>query len=195
MQNFIFYFKIGWTHILSWDATDHLYFITTLAIIYAFKDWRKVLVLVTAFTIGHAITLYLSALDMFRFSTDWVEFAIPCTIVITAASNLVIKPDLTTKSVIQYVFALGFGLVHGMGYANYIRMMLASDQRLVWSLFSFNVGLEMGQLLVVLIVLSIQWLLTNYNVINKRLLTLLVSAYVMVVSIVLAVERFQSLEI
>ncbi|MFM1795183.1 MAG: hypothetical protein RL642_1568 [Bacteroidota bacterium] len=195
MQNFIFYFKIGWTHILSWDATDHLYFITALAIIYAFKDWRKVLVLVTAFTIGHAITLYLSALDLFRFSTDWVEFAIPCTIVITAASNLVIKPDLTTKSVIQYVFALGFGLVHGMGYANYIRMMLASDQQLVWSLFSFNVGLEMGQLLVVLIVLSIQWLLTNYNVINKRLLTLLVSAYVMVVSIVLAVERFQSLEI
>lgn len=193
MQNFIFYFKIGWTHILSWDATDHLYFIAALAIIYAFKDWRKVLVLVTAFTIGHAITLYLSALDVFRFSTEWVEFAIPCTIVITAASNLVMKPSLKSKGIAQYVFALGFGLIHGMGYANYIRMMLARDQHLVWSLFSFNVGLEMGQLLVVLIVLSLQWLLTKYNVVNHRRLTLLVSVYVMVVSIMLAVERFQLL--
>lgn len=193
MQNFIFYFKIGWTHILSWDATDHLYFIAALAIVYSLLDWKKVLVLVTAFTIGHAITLYLSALDVFRFSTEWVEFAIPCTIVVTAASNLVMRAELKSKSFIQYVFALGFGLVHGMGYANYIRMMLARDQQLIWSLFSFNVGLEMGQLLVVLIVLSLQWLLTKYNVVNHRRLTLLVSVYVMVVSIMLAVERFQLL--
>jgi len=144
MQDFIFYFLIGWKHILSWDATDHIYFITALAIIYSFQDWKKVLVLVTAFTIGHALTLYLSALDIFRFSVEWVEFAIPCTIVITAASNLLIKEEKKTKGKLQYLLALGFGLVHGMGYANYIRMMLSRNQNLVPSLFSFNVGLEMG---------------------------------------------------
>jgi hypothetical protein len=195
MQDFIFYFQIGWKHILSWDATDHIYFIVALSIIYAFKDWKKVLVLVTAFTIGHAITLYLSALDVFRFSVEWVEFAIPCTILITAVSNLLIKQEKKTKGILQYVMAIGFGLVHGMGYANYIRMMLSSNQSLVSSLFSFNVGLELGQILVVLFVLSVQWLLTKYKLISPRMLAVLVSVYISVVSLMLAVERFQSLHL
>jgi hypothetical protein len=193
MQDFIFYFLIGWKHILSWDATDHIYFIGALAIIYSFKDWKKVLVLVTAFTIGHAFTLYLSALDIFRFSVEWVEFAIPCTIVITAASNLLIKQEKKTKGILQYLLALGFGLVHGMGYANYIRMMLSSNQNLVSSLFSFNVGLEMGQILVVVLVLSSKWILGKYNLVSARILVTGVSIYILIVSLILAVERFQGL--
>lgn len=195
MQDFIFYFKVGWTHILSWDATDHIYFITSLAIIYTFLDWKKVLVLVTAFTIGHAVTLYLSALDLFRFNIEWVEFAIPCTIVVTAATNLLIRAELKTKGLLQYMLALGFGLVHGMGYANYIRMMLSKDQDLVWSFFSFNVGLEMGQILVVLLVLCIQWVLQKFKIINARLLSIIVSTLILFVSLLLAVERFQALNI
>jgi hypothetical protein len=193
MQDFIFYFQIGWKHILSWDATDHIYFIGALAIIYSFKDWKKVLVLVTAFTIGHAFTLYLSALDIFRFSVEWVEFAIPCTIVITAASNLLIKQEKKTKGILQYLLALGFGLVHGMGYANYIRMMLSSNQNLVSSLFSFNVGLEIGQILVVVLVLSSKWILGKYNLVSTRILVTGVSIYILIVSLILAVERFQGL--
>ena len=193
MQDFIFYFLIGWKHILSWDATDHIYFITALAIIYSFQDWKKVLVLVTAFTIGHAFTLYLSALDIFRFSVEWVEFVIPCSIVITAASNLLIKQEIKTKGILQYLLALGFGLVHGMGYANYIRMMLSSNQNLVPSLFSFNVGLELGQILVVVLVLSSKWLLGKYNLVRARILVIGVSIYISIVSLILAVERFQGL--
>jgi hypothetical protein len=193
MQDFIFYFQIGWKHILSWDATDHIYFIVALSIIYAFKDWKKVLVLVTAFTIGHAITLYLSALDVFRFSVEWVEFAIPCTILITALSNLLIKQEKKTKGILQYVMAIGIGLVHGMAYANYIRMMLSSNQNLVSSLFSFNVGLEMGQILVVVLVLSSKWILGKYNLVSARILVTGVSIYILIVSLILAVERFQGL--
>ena len=195
MQDFIFYFKVGWTHILSWDATDHIYFITSLAIIYTFLDWKKVLILVTAFTIGHAITLYLSALDLFRFNIEWVEFAIPCTIVVTAASNLFMPPEVKTKGVLHYLMALGLGLVHGMGYANYIRMMLSKDQDLLLCFFSFNVGLEMGQILVVLLVLCIQWVLAKYKLVNPRLLTIIVSSLVLIVSLLLAIERFQALNI
>lgn len=195
MQDFIFYFKVGWTHILSSDATDHIYFITSLAIIYTFLDWKKVLVLVTAFTIGHAITLYLSALDLFRFNIEWVEFAIPCTIVVTAATNLFLRPEVKTKGVLQYLMALGFGMVHGMGYANYIRMMLSKNQDLLWSLFSFNVGLEMGQILVVLLVLSMQWGLEKYKVIHARLLTRIVSSLILIVSLLLAIERYQALDL
>jgi hypothetical protein len=164
-----------------------------LAIIYSFKDWKKVLVLVTAFTIGHAFTLYLSALDIFRLSVEWVEFAIPCTIVITAASNLLIKHEIKTKGVLQYLLALGFGLVHGMGYANYIRMMLSRNQNLVPSLFSFNVGLEMGQILLVVLVLSSKWILGKYNLVSARILVTVVSIYILIVSLILAVERFQGL--
>lgn len=193
MRDFIFYFQIGWKHILSWDATDHIYFIAALAIIYSFLDWKKVLFLVTAFTIGHAITLYLSALDIFRFSTEWVEFAIPCTIVVTAASNLLLKEEKKTRGVLQYLFALGFGLVHGMGYANYIRMMLSSNQNLVPSLLSFNIGLEMGQILVVVLVISFKWVMIKYNLVSARFLTIGVSIYISIVSLILAVERFQGL--
>jgi hypothetical protein len=195
MQDFIFYFQIGWKHILSWDATDHIYFIVALSIIYSYSDWKKVLVLVTAFTIGHAITLYLSALDLFRFGIEWVEFAIPCTIVVTAGTNFIIREERKQRSVLQYILALCFGLVHGMGYANYIRMMLSKNQNMVWSLFSFNVGLEIGQLLVVLLVLGVQWILVKYNIVSVRILAMVISIYVMVVSILLAIERFHSLPI
>ena len=81
MNDFIFFFKLGWSHIISMDALDHLYFISVLAIIYTFEKWKQVLVLVTAFTIGHSVTLILSMLDLIRFSTEYVEFAIPCTII------------------------------------------------------------------------------------------------------------------
>ena len=193
MKDFIFYFKVGWTHILSWDATDHIYFITALAVVYTFFDWKKVLILVTAFTIGHAISLYLSALDLFRLDAAWVEFAIPCTIVLTALSNLLVKPAQSLSGVLQYALALGFGLIHGLGYANYIRMILARDQQLVWSLFSFNLGLETGQILVVLMVLSTKWIMVSAKVISARLISIFVSAFILIVSFVLVVERFKDL--
>ena len=84
MQDFLFYLQLGWEHIISKDALDHQLFILALIAIFSFRDWKKVLILVTAFTIGHSLTLVLSALDVFRFPSDWVEFLIPCTIVFTA---------------------------------------------------------------------------------------------------------------
>src|ERR1700710_423565 len=125
MQDFSLYFTWGWHHIISWDALDHQLFIAALAAIYLLKDWRQVLVLVTAFTIGHSLTLALSVLDIIRFSSKWVEFLIPCTIIITALTNLFQK-KFTPKSIrINYFLALFFGLVHGMGFANGIRIMMA----------------------------------------------------------------------
>ena len=128
MSDFGFYFRLGWEHIISTNALDHQLFILALAAIYLLKDWKQVLILVTAFTIGHSITLALSVFDIIRFSSKWVEFLIPCTIVFTATANLFQK-KFTPKSVrINYILALLFGLIHGMGFANSIRFMLASDQ-------------------------------------------------------------------
>src|ERR1700712_5673473 len=153
MSDFAFYFKMGWEHIISKDALDHQLFILALACVYTLTDIKRVLILVTAFTIGHSLTLALSVLDIIRFSSKWVEFLIPCTIFITAFTNLLQVDKPNTGKRLNYYLALGFGLIHGMGFANTIRIMLAKDQSIGLGLFGFNIGLEAGQICVVAIVL------------------------------------------
>jgi len=161
MDNFIFYFKIGWEHIISVDALDHLMFIMALSAIYIVKDWKQVLILVTAFTIGHSLTLALSAYDIIRFNSSWIEFLIPLTIVITSVINL-LKNDLSKSSLrMQYFIALFFGLIHGMGFANTIRFMLAKKESILTPLLSFNLGLEAGQIVVVAVILFLSFLVVN----------------------------------
>lgn len=190
MQDFGFYFGIGWEHIISKDALDHQLFIAALAAIYILKDWKQVLILVTAFTIGHAITLVLSVFDVIRFNSKWIEFLIPLTIVITSLSNLLQK-KFTPRSIrVNYVLALLFGLIHGMAYANNIRFMIAKDQSMGWSLFGFNVGLELGQILVVLILLILSYLFVNVLKINRREWVIFLSAGVFALSLKMVLERF-----
>lgn len=193
MSDFRFYFGMGWEHILNWEALDHLLFIMALATIYLLKDWKQVLILVTAFTIGHSLTLVLSVLDIIRFSSRWVEFLIPCTIIITAVSNLFQK-KFTAKSIrINYFLALFFGLIHGMGFANAIRFMLAKDQSLGWGLFGFNVGLEAGQIIVVTIILLLGWSIVTLFRINRRDWVLFISAGIFSLALKMALERISSL--
>ena len=190
MSDFSFYFKIGWQHIIGKDALDHQLFILALAAIYVVKDWKQVLVLVTAFTIGHSITLYLSVKEIVSVSSKWVEFLIPCTIVITAISNLFQK-KFTPKTIrINYFLALFFGLIHGLGFANTIRVALASDQSLGWGLFGFNVGLEAGQILVVLIILTICFLIVDVLKANRREWMLFVSGGAFILGLATAIERW-----
>jgi len=189
MGDFSFYFRLGWEHIISKDALDHQLFILALAAIYLIKDWKQLLVLVTAFTIGHSITLVLSVLDVFRFPGKWVEFLIPCTIVITAISNLFQK-SFSPKSIrINYFLALFFGLIHGMGFANTIRFMLASDQSIGWGLFGFNVGLEVGQIAVVSCILIQSVIFVSLIKINRREWVIFLSAGVLGLSLKMALER------
>ncbi|HRO71200.1 MAG TPA: HupE/UreJ family protein, partial [Chitinophagaceae bacterium] len=106
MGDFGFYFGLGWEHIISADALDHQLFIAAIAAIYLLSDWKQVLILVTAFTIGHSLTLALSVMDIVRFPNNWVEFLIPVTIVITAFANLFQK-KFTPRSIrINYFLAL-----------------------------------------------------------------------------------------
>ncbi|HQV85917.1 MAG TPA: HupE/UreJ family protein [Chitinophagaceae bacterium] len=189
MSDFNFYFGLGWEHIMSWDALDHLLFIAALAAIYLLKDWKQVLILVTAFTLGHSLTLALSVMDVFRFPSNWVEFLIPCTIVVTAISNLFQK-KFTPKSIrINYFLALFFGLIHGMGFANTIRFMLANDQSFGWGLFGFNVGLEAGQIVVVSTLLLVTQVLINIVKINRREWVIFLSAAIFSLALKIAIER------
>jgi hypothetical protein len=189
MQDFTFYFSLGWQHIISWEALDHQLFIAALSAIYILKDWKQVLVLVTAFTIGHSLTLALSVTDVVRFNRYWVEFLIPCTIVITAISNLFQK-KFTPKSIrINYFLALFFGLVHGMGFASALRPMLARDQGLGWSLLGFNVGLEAGQIAVVILLLLVGKIVLDIFRVKRRDWVIFLSAAVFSLAMKMAIER------
>lgn len=190
MSDFPFYFRFGWQHIISKDALDHQLFILALAAIYIIKDWKQVLILVTAFTIGHSITLFLSVKEIVSIKSNWVEFLIPCTIVFTAITNLFQK-KFTPKSIrINYFLALFFGLIHGLGFANNIRMALASDQSLGWGLFGFNLGLEAGQIIVVLLILLISYIVLNIFKVNRREWVIFASACAFSVGLVTALDRW-----
>lgn len=189
MQDLGFYFRLGWEHIISRNALDHQLFIAALAAIYLARDWKNVLVLVTAFTIGHSLTLALSVFDVIRFNSRWVEFLIPCTIIVTAISNFFQK-KFTTKTIrINYFLALLFGLIHGMGFANSIRFILADDQNLGWSLFGFNVGLEAGQIVVVAVLLFIAYLAVSVFKVNRREWVIFLSAAVLSLALKMSLER------
>lgn len=189
MSDFAFYFKMGWQHIISIDALDHQLFILALACVYSIQDIKRVLILVTAFTIGHSLTLALSVYDVIRFSSKWVEFLIPCTIFITALNNI-FQVDKKGKSArINYYLALCFGLIHGMGFANAIRIMLAKDQKIGLGLFGFNVGLEVGQIFVVGIILIIGIMFLNVLKVKRRDWIFFLSAGVFALSLKMALER------
>jgi hypothetical protein len=189
MYDFVFYFGLGWKHIISTEALDHQLFILALASVYTFKNIKQVLILVTAFTIGHSLTLALSVLDVIRFSSKWVEFLIPCTIFITALNNILRVDKKGGSAKVNYYLALGFGLIHGMGFANAIRIMLAKDQSIGMGLFGFNIGLEAGQICVVAIVLIFALLFIKYIKVTRRDWVFFLSAGVFALSVQMALER------
>jgi len=189
MQDFLFYFPWGWQHIISWDALDHQLFIAALSAIYLLKDWKQVLILVTAFTIGHSLTLALSVFDIIRLDRNWVEFLIPCTIIITAIANLFQKKFTPRTVRINYFLALFFGLIHGMGFANAIRITLATGQSIGWGLFGFNLGLEAGQIVVVIILLLLGKIIQDLAKVSRREWVIFVSAAVFSLALKMAIER------
>ncbi len=189
MNDLAFYFKEGWQHIISTSALDHQLFIIALAAIYLLKDWKKVLILVTAFTIGHSLTLALSVYNVVSINDTLVEFLIPCTIMITSIYN-VLQKDISQKAVrLNYFLALFFGLIHGLGFANTIRFMLAKDQTIGRSLFGFNIGLEVGQIIIVVTILLISYLIVTILKVPKKWWVYLLSAITFTWAVKFALER------
>ena len=189
MNDLAFYFKEGWHHIISLNALDHQLFIVALSAIYILKDWKKVLILVTAFTIGHSVTLALSIYDVIRANENWVEFLIPITIIITATFNFFVKEFDTKNLQVNYFFALFFGFIHGLGFANSIRFMLAGNQKIGPGLLGFNLGLEAGQILCVTIILLSAHLVINIAGLKRTWWMYTLSTITILWAVKFAVER------
>jgi len=190
MDDFILYCQLGWAHIMSFEALDHLLFLSALTALYVISDWKKVLVLITAFTIGHTATLFLSILDIVRFKDSVVEWLIPLTILMTAVTNL-IQPNVhAVPQKLKYMLALLFGLIHGMGFANSIRMMMASSQHLLIPLLSFNIGIELAQMTVVLCILILGTLLIEKTGLNQKTWIYTLSSLAAGMALMMFIQRF-----
>ena len=207
-STFLFYFQLGWQHIVDWAALDHILFLGALCAVYTLKDWRRVLLLVTAFTIGHCLTLLLAGTDILRLPADWVEMLIPATIMLTAVYNLVTKrptqdalvPPSATKIFpprlrLVYFFALIFGLIHGLGFSNTFRAMLfpGEEQQLVTQLLGFNLGIELGQILIVTLILSLAYLFQEQFNFSAKKWNWLLSGGAFLVASYLFFERLLSM--
>ncbi len=184
--------QLGFGHIIDYQAFDHILFIVTLTAVYLLTDWKKVLILVTAFTLGHTTTLALSTLNILSIDSSMVEFLIPLTIFITAIGNIFEKRTDFSSQLhnFKYFTALVFGLIHGLGFSNYLKSLLGMEQSLVKPLFAFNLGLEIGQIVIVLIMLTTSSIAVGLLNIKKREWTLVLSGAGIGVSIMLMLERF-----
>lgn len=188
------FLKLGFDHILDPNGYDHILFIVALCAIYTLKEWKKVAILATAFTIGHSITLALAAMNIIRFPSNIIEFLIPVTIFLTAVYNVFSKKENATdrKNLMQlnYVFALLFGLIHGMGFSNFFRssLMPGEESSLVSQLLAFNIGVELGQLVIVGVILGVSWLTFNIGKAKQREWVLFVSGAAAGVAVILMMD-------
>ncbi len=210
------YLEIGLEHIADIRAYDHIVFIIALCAIYSLKEWKHVLILVTAFTIGHSITLALAIFDIIQFPASIIELLIPITILITCFFNVYTYPkndkevnnsnqlDKTLEATtlvsnkkqqdrnirFNYLLALFFGLIHGMGFSNFLRssLMPGQESQLGWQLFAFNIGIELGQLLIVAIILSCSFIALNVLKVKQRDWMLFISGAAAGISVTLLVN-------
>lgn len=190
MGNFQLYFEIGFKHIVNIGALDHILFMAAIALRYQFVDFKKLLIIVTAFTLGHAVTLALAIFYVIYLPKNWIEFLIAITIIITSFSNLFVKKFVYKgKFPPIYFFALLFGLIHGMGFATEFVALEGTGFSTALNLLYANIGIEIGQLFFVLIVLILSFICLNILKQNRREYILFTSGAIFGIALEMALLR------
>lgn len=198
-MDFSVYLDLGFDHILDPKGYDHILFIVALCAQYRPADWRQLAILVTAFTIGHSLTLALATLEWISVSQTWVEFLIPVTIFVTAIYNVRVEPKWTgsipkpQKRINWYYgLALFFGLIHGLGFSNFLRSALlpGEENELVTQLLAFNLGVEIGQLSIVAALLLVAYLVLNIAQVKQWYWNLFISGAAAGPAFIMSLERW-----
>ncbi|HEX5153605.1 MAG TPA: HupE/UreJ family protein [Parafilimonas sp.] len=190
MKDFGLYFTTGLQHILTWEALDHILFVAALCLRYQFKDYKKIIILITAFTIGHCTTLVLSSLNIINVKTSLTEFFIALTILFTAFSNLFVK-DITRQKKLPFIYfmAMVFGMVHGLGFAYGLKSILGKNESIFIPLLAFNTGIEIAQILVALVVLFVSYIFVRFLHVPFRTWLLFVSGIIFGLALQMVIER------
>jgi hypothetical protein len=169
MNIFFTFLQMGFDHISDLRGYDHILFIVTLCSVYTWRDWRKITILVTAFTIGHSVTLALAALKIIIPNPDLVEVLIPVTILVTALVNIYSRRTSRKDKVFHsYWLALTFGFIHGLGFSSFFNAIMSGSIDIVFPLFAFNVGLELGQLLIVATFLLVTFIILRLSILQEK---------------------------
>ena len=189
MHPFQFYLKLGFNHIANFNGYDHILFLVVLCAVYQLKQWKKIIILVTAFTIGHSMTLFLVSFDIFSIPSRYVKLLIPITIMITSLHNIgsieKIKNSNMSKN---YFLALFFGLIHGMDFSNYFKALIMSPEEIIIPLLAFNIGLEIGQFLIVFVIVYISYVFLSVLKVKYYSWNLFVSGAAFGVSLISILE-------
>ena len=190
MSQFYAYLEMGFGHISDWKGYDHILFILVLCAVYNLSEWRKMAVLVTAFTVGHSTTLALSALKIVVGNAYLIEVLIPVTILLTSIHNLTVKDSFSKNSIVyNYILVLIFGFIHGMGFSCYFNALMDDSMNIGLPLFSFNLGLELGQLLIVSLFFTLHFLLNKVLKFPQRDWTVFFSGAGAGISAIMIIER------
>ena len=192
MENFWLYLKLGFYHVLDWNAYDHVLFLTALVASFSFQQSRKVFWLVTLFTVGHVLSLVLSAYNILRIESSLIEFLIPVSIIFTAVYNIFSASKKRNKGKINllYFITFFFGLVHGFGFSTYFNMLAKSSDNLLIMLAEFAIGIELAQILVVVAVLIVSFIIQNIFRFSKRDWILVISSIVLGMTIPILAENW-----
>ena len=191
MNDFWLWFTTGFHHILDWNGYDHICYVTCLTVLFPLNEWKKLLVLITAFTIGHSLTLALSVLHIISLPQKLIECLIPITILITCVYNIYSRNKKLKSLTFNYSMALFFGFIHGMGFSYLLKSLLGREGTIVGPLFSFNIGLEAGQLIIVSCVLFISLILESLFRVAKKDYIFFVSSAVFGIALLLLIERIK----
>lgn len=192
MENFLFYIELGLDHVLDFTAYDHILFLVALSLPFTFKSWKRVLVLVTVFTIAHCLSLGLSVYGIVSMDVGLIEFLIPVTILFTAIFNLIyIKSVASERSIALHVVATAFfGLIHGFGFSNYFKMLMSGEDEKLSPLLGFATGIELSQVLIVLIVLALAFVTQSYLKVKQGHFVRLASILVIIITIPMLIATF-----
>ena len=188
MSQFWLYFQLGLEHVLDWNAYDHILFLIVLVAAYSFPSWKRVLWLVTIFTLGHTLALFLSVYGVVTVSSRWVELLIAVTILVTALYNMfTAKKKESQKNIgLLYFSTAFFGIIHGLGFAYYFKRIISGENKFL-PLLEFALGIEAAQIIVVLVVMIIAFIAQNFMRVSKRDWVLVLSA--IVIGIILPILR------
>ena len=179
MSQFWLYFKLGLEHVLDWQAYDHILFLVVLVISYSFSSWKKVLYLASTFTLGHTLSLILSAYGIVKADIKYVEVLIAITILVTALYNLfTAKKKEQKNSILLFITTAFFGIIHGLGFSTYFKMIAAGMENKFLLLMEFTLGIEAAQIIVVLSVLILTFLFLRILKVNRRDWILVISSIV-----------------
>lgn len=191
MEEFWFYIQLGLDHVLDFSAYDHILFLSALAIPFTFKSWKKVLVLATVFTIAHCASLALSVYEVVVADASWIEFLIPVTIFLTALYNFLnAKEEKKESMFVQTLCTVFFGLIHGFGFSNYFKMLMAGEESKIGPLFGFATGIELSQITIIIGVLMLVFLAQTVLKMKQSLFIVVSSAIIIIITIPMLVKTF-----